>query len=115
MLAGAIFLFVIAAIFGLINLSAILRDQPTPKLSVLAHGIFAFIALLVLIAAAISHPESTLLLTSVVLFILAALVGFTLLSFDLRNKPIPKVIAIIHPLVAVSALVLLVIVVFKAV
>lgn len=115
MLAAAIFLFIIAAIFGLTILASILRDKPTPKLSVLAHGTFAIIALLILIAAVASNHGSTLLLVSVGLFILAALGGFTLLSFDIRSKPIPKVVAIIHPLVAVSALVLLVIVVFKAV
>lgn len=111
----AIVLFIIGAIFGLTILTAILRNKPTPKFSVLAHGTFVVIALLVLISAVASHPGSTLLLVSVVLFVLAALGGFTLLSFDIRSKPIPKVIAIVHPLVAVSALVCLVIAVMQLV
>lgn len=109
MLILSIVLFCIGAIFGLTILSAILRDKPTPKLNVLAHGTFVILAFLILVSSVISNPNSTLLITSVVLFALAALGGLTLLSFDLRNRPIPKVIAVIHPLVAVSALVCLII------
>lgn len=112
MLIGAIVLFIIAALFGLVILSAVLRNKKTPKLSVLAHGCFAFIALLVFISAVVGGHTSTMLLTSLGLFILAALGGFTLLSFDLRNKPIPKAFAIVHPLIAISALVLLIAAVF---
>ena len=69
MLIIAIVLFIIAAVFGLINLIAVLKNRPTPSLAVLAHGSFAFIALLVLIAAIASGHKDILLITSLGLFI----------------------------------------------
>ena len=43
------------------------------------------------------------------LFVLAALGGFVLLSFHLRNKPVPKGLMFIHGGVAAVALVLLIV------
>jgi len=44
----------------------------------------------------------------IILFVVAALGGFGLLSFHLRGKPLPGALAIIHGLVAAVALVLLI-------
>jgi len=43
------------------------------------------------------------------IFVLAALGGFVLLSFHLRNKSVPRALAVIHGLVAALGLVLLIV------
>jgi uncharacterized membrane protein (UPF0136 family) len=45
----------------------------------------------------------------IAIFVIAALGGFLLLSFHLRNKPVPRVLAVIHGLVAALGLVLLIV------
>lgn len=108
MLFIAIILFLVAAVFGLINLWAILHDKKTPKLSVLAHGIIAIFALFALVAYIVAAGQlSTLLIIALVLLGIAALGGFTLLTYDMSNKPIPKMFALTHPLVALIGLILL--------
>ncbi len=49
------------------------------------------------------------LIWTIVLFVLAALGGFALLSFHLRGKPLPTPVTIIHGLVAAVGLVLLIV------
>lgn len=112
-LVFVIILFLIAAVFGLVLLNAILRNKRTSRFAIVAHGSFVTIALLVLIAYIATGHASPLLLTSLGLFILAALGGLTLLTLDASKKPPPKLIAIIHPLVAISALVILIIAALK--
>lgn len=107
MLYIAIGLFVLAAVFGLIVLTAILRNKPTPKPAVFIHGGVAVIALLLVIFYVAQHNWSGPIL-SLVLFILAALGGLTMFTIDMSKKPIPKAIAIIHPLIAVAGLVALI-------
>jgi FtsH-binding integral membrane protein len=112
MLYLAIGLFVLAAIFGLIVLTAVLRDQPTPKPAVFIHGGVAAIALLLVIFY-IAKNNGSGPIWSLVLFILAALGGLTLFTMDMRKKPIPKWIAIIHPLVALAGLLALILYVMQ--
>jgi len=112
MLILAICLFVIAALFGLFVLFHVLLDKPTPKPAVLIHGCVAALGVILVFYANYQQP-SMFLITSLIIFVIAALGGLTLLTFDLRNKPIPKIIAIIHPLVAVIALLSLVVYVLK--
>ena len=103
MLIAAIILFIIAAIFGLIVLTAILKDKPTPKAAVITHGPIAAIALIIVIIYAVMGHMHPLLITSIVLFVLAALGGLTLFTIDMRKKPIPKLLAVLHPILAVIA------------
>lgn len=109
MLLLAILLFVIAAIFGLIVLIAILKDRPTPKPAVFTHGPIAALALIITIVYCVMGHADPLLISSIVLFILAALGGLTLFTIDMRHKPIPKLLAILHPILAVIALLTLVV------
>lgn len=109
MLGVAIFLFIVAASFGLIILTAILKNQPTPKPVVFTHGPVAAIALILTILYYFQGHQDTLLLTSIVIFVLAALGGLTMFTIDMSKKPIPKALAIIHPLAAATALVMLVV------
>ncbi len=108
MLILAIVLFVIAAIFGLFILKAILKDKPTPKFFVYLHGPVAAAAILLVIIYMYTSGASPLLLTSLTLFILAALGGLTLLTLDLSKKPIPKLLALLHPVIALAGLITLI-------
>ncbi|EKD54582.1 MAG: hypothetical protein ACD_60C00068G0024 [uncultured bacterium] len=115
MLIAAIVFFILAASLGLVLLTAILRDRPTYKPIVFMHGTIAGIALIILVTyVALGHTD-TLLITSLVLFVLAALGGFTLFTFDINDKPIPKKLAIMHPLLAVVSLILLIVYVAQTV
>ena len=113
MITLAIILFIIAAIFGLVILTAILKNQPTPKPFVFLHGPLALIALILIIVYAVAQGASALLVTSIVLFILAALGGLTLFTIDMTNRPIPKMIAMLHPLIAAAGLIVLIIYVLQ--
>lgn len=109
LLKVAIALFILGAIFGLIVLTSILRDRPTPKPMVLFHGLFVATALVLVLIAFFTGQQDKLLGISLSLFIIAALGGFTLVFNDLLKRPIPKWLAVAHPLVAASGLVVLII------
>lgn len=113
MLIATIFLFVIAACFGVVLLSAILKNKKTPKPVVFIHGCVAGLALLILITYIATGNTSPLLITSATLFVLAALGGLAMFTKDISKQPIPKVIAVLHPIIAISALVILVIYVLQ--
>lgn len=113
MLIAAIILFIIAAIFGLIILTAILKNNPTPKTIVFTHGPIAATALILVLIYLYYGPKDQLLITSAVLFILAALGGITLFTIDMSNKKIPKLLAVGHPILAVIALITLIIYVLQ--
>lgn len=106
MLITAIVLFVIAAFFGLILLKSVLRNQPTPKPAVFAHGLIAAAGLVLLLYYVITHAEK-LPIASLIVFVIAALGGFVMFFMDMSKKPIPKGIALIHAAAAVIGLVLL--------
>jgi hypothetical protein len=105
----AVALFIIGAIFGLIVLTSILRNKPTPKPVVLFHGLFVATALVIVLITVFSGQTDKLLVTSLVLFILAALGGVTMLVSDLVTGSVPKPLAIIHPLVAAAGLIALIV------
>lgn len=109
MLSVAIILFIIAAVFGLIILTSILKDRPTPKPIVFIHGPVAAVALILVIIYAIMQGASPLLITSIVLFIIAALGGLTLFTIDMSKRPIPKLLATLHPVIAAAGLIVLII------
>lgn len=106
MLPVAIGVFVVAAVFGLVNLIAILQNKPTPKVSVFLHGGIAAVGLLMVVVYVLKHTGS--LMASLTAFVVAALGGFILFGIDMSKKPVPKWLAIIHPLVAAVGLVLLI-------
>lgn len=109
MLIFALILFVLAALFGLIILKAILKNKHTPKPIVLLHGSAAILAILIIASYIAAGHAATLLLTSLVLFVLAALGGLVMVTKDVQGKPIPKAIALIHPLIGLAGLIVLII------
>ena len=108
LVVGVLFL-TFAVLFGLIILNAILKNKKTPKPIVFLHGAVALFAILVIVGYVVAGHTDPTLVAALVFFILAGLGGLTLLSFDLRKKPIPKMIALVHPLVAIAGVVLLVV------
>jgi hypothetical protein len=105
MLTTIIILFALAAVFGLTILIPLLKGQPTPKLSVVLHGLFAATALILLIVFEVNNMSSPTV--STILFVIAAIGGFILLANDLKKKPGPKALALIHAGAAVIVFLIL--------
>lgn len=107
----AIILFVIGAILGLNILINVLKNNPTPKVSVLLHGLFVAVALIIVIIAVAGGKDVTsTLIVSLIFFLVAALGGFVMVLIDLGKKQLPpKGLAILHPILAAIGLVLLII------
>lgn len=103
----ALCFFALAIFFGFIVFIQLLCDRPSFKPAVIIHGLVAVLGLSCLITYAIQYGGSKPWL-SIGVLILAALGGLTLLSFDLRKKPIPKLILLLHPVAALTGLGLLV-------
>jgi carbon starvation protein CstA len=101
MIYAAIGLFLVAAIFGIIITSAILRGQPTPKPIVFIHGILAAIALGIVVYYVATNSGKNPIV-SLVLLVVAALGGFVLFARDMTKKPGPIALVAIHALFAVS-------------
>jgi hypothetical protein len=108
-------LFAIAAIGGLTL--AILQftrnSAPTPL--AIVHGLFAATGLILLIISIAQGQTSGLHVASLIIFLIAAVGGFILfLGYQIRNKPLPKPLILIHGSAAVTAFVLLVIFLAKS-
>lgn len=109
MLILAIVFFSLAIILGLFLLAYVLQNKETPKALAFIHGPLAAIGLILLIAYAYTSPHSSLYLTiSIILFILAAFGGITLISIDLMGKPVPKWMALGHGITALTGFILLI-------
>lgn len=110
MLLIGILFFILTAVFGSILLIAVLNNKTRPKSVALLHGSGAFIGLLVLISFLVAGHLDKLFLTGFILLVLAALGGLTLFSLDmLQKKPPPKLVVLLHPVLALSGLLCLVI------
>jgi hypothetical protein len=102
-------LFAIAALGGLVLGVSGLRQRGVPMWLSLIHGVVAAAGLVTLIIGIVQGTAGAFLITSLVLFIIAALGGFVLFSYHLRSKPHPKGLIVTHALVAVIAYVLLIV------
>jgi hypothetical protein len=107
MIAAAIAFFSLAALLGLLLLSFVLRGKETPKAVVFTHGPLAVTGLVLLLIYAFNHKPGPL--EAIIAFMVAALGGFVLVFRDLTGKPVPKWLAVVHGLVAVTGFILLVI------
>lgn len=105
MLIIAIVFFALAALLGLFLLSYVLQGKETPKGVVFIHGPLAATGLVLLIIYALNHSSYPII--SIVLFVIAALGGATLLFIDLSGKPIPKWMALGHGTIAVIGFIFL--------
>jgi hypothetical protein len=111
MLITTVILFALAAVLGLVLITKVFKDEETPKGVVYSHGAAAAIALVLLIIAYINQG-GTWLMTSLLVFVVAALGGFVLFGRDLTEKAIPKSLAAVHALAALAGFILLLIAVF---
>jgi NAD/NADP transhydrogenase beta subunit len=107
MLYIIIAIFAIAAVVGIIILKNWLTSAETSRTVVYTHGIFAAIALVLLLIWVIQHKENGLML-SLVLFVIAALVGFYMFFKDLKGKYSPTWLAVVHGLLAVAGFLVLI-------
>ena len=108
MLQLAVLIFAIAALGGLVLASFVLRGRLAPGALSLLHAALGATGLaltaLVLFGGE-AAPERTGL--ALLLLVVAALGGFFLASFHLRQRPGPKPVVLIHAGVAVVGFVLL--------
>ena len=106
----AAILFAIAALGGvimaLIRFSG--RDYPPVALAVI-HGLFAAAGLVTLIVAAIAPGVALSIRIALLLFLGAAVGGFSLVYYHAKGRPLPIPYVVVHGLVAVIAFVILIV------
>jgi hypothetical protein len=107
MLTYAIAFFLVAAMIGLFVLLKIFKNKAVPTPVILTHGGIAAIGILLLLITVLRGNTAPLLLTSLILFIVAALGGATMVALARAGKPVPNNTVIFHPILAVCALLLL--------
>jgi hypothetical protein len=108
MLITTLVLFALAALLGLAVARQIFQRKPTSKGVAVAHGACGAAGLVALILQAVKSP-STLLITAIGLFVVAALGGMLVFVNDLRGKVGPIGLVVIHALVAVVGVALVVV------
>jgi hypothetical protein len=105
--------FAVAAVGGLTMVTLKFNDKAIPMFLALGHGILAATGLVLLIVDVMANMTNMLMNTSLVLFIVIALGGFTLFSFYLRKKPLPNLIIAVHGMGAIISFIVLLVAVFK--
>jgi glucose uptake protein GlcU len=110
----AAILFAIAALGGLIMAMIRLsgRDYPPIWLAIV-HGLFAAAGLIALLGLVFGGGAATSIQIALLLFVVAAIVGFALFYQHLKGRPLPIPTMVIHALIAVVAFVILLIVLLR--
>ena len=116
LITSAAILLAAAALAGATLASLHFRGRsPLPMSLVLLHGSFAASGLALLVIAAVVQPDfGGPALASLVIFVIAALGGFYLVSHQLRDRALPSAVVLIHGGAAVVALLLLLWYLFQA-
>lgn len=102
MLNYALIVFALAAVGGLVLAAHVLRDKFAPWLLSLGHALLGAIGLILLIVMMLQGDTIQRVLVGFALLLIAALGGFFLASFHLRQKLPPKAVVIVHAGVAVA-------------
>jgi hypothetical protein len=102
-----IVLFALAAAGGLFLAFLRFTGKPLPTVIAVLHGLIAASGLVALGTAVLEGGAPQPARIALGLFVLAALGGFFLFSFQLRGKPLPKPVVVIHGAVAAVALLVL--------
>ena len=110
----ALVLFGLAATGGLLLAFLRFSDKPLPLPLALGHGAIAAAGLVALVLAVMRAGSPGQARIALGMFVLAALGGFALFSFQLRKKALPLGVVVVHGLVAVAAFVVLLLGVLKA-
>jgi hypothetical protein len=104
----AIGLFAVAALAGATMAIQHFRGRTPPPLGLaMLHGVLAASGLLVLLLAVMKAGVSGPPAIALGLFLVAALGGFTLLSFHLRRRALPSALVLGHGLLAVAGFLVL--------
>jgi NAD/NADP transhydrogenase beta subunit len=111
MLYFTIVLFALAAVVGFIILKNWLTSAETGRTTVYLHGIFAALALVLLIVYALQNPANYPK-ASIILFVIGALLGFYMFAEDLRKKFSPTWLAIVHALFGIAGFLVILFFVF---
>lgn len=101
-----IVLFAVAAVFGLTLILPILQGKTPSRAFVFIHGGVAAVALVLLIVRYMNEAGAVPV-SSLALFVIAALGGFVLVTQDLQKKPVPKALAVVHAGAALVAFLIL--------
>nr|WP_295463085.1 hypothetical protein [Mesorhizobium sp.] len=101
MLIYALIAFAIAAVGDLILAAHVVRGKFAPWALSLLHAAFGALGPILLITLLVQGAASQTILIGFVLLLVAALGGFFLASFHLRQKAAPKAIVVVHAGVAV--------------
>ncbi|ADJ27983.1 hypothetical protein [Nitrosococcus watsonii] len=107
LLYWALGLFLAGALGGVVMATRSFRGQEIPWLLAAAHGVLVASGLVLLIAAVILGTAPGILKVALGLLIVAALGGFYLLSFQVRQEPHPRQLIVVHALLAVTGVLLL--------
>src|ERR1041384_4944590 len=82
------------------------RDYPPAFLAVI-HGVFAAAGIVTLLVAALAPGVALIIRIALILFIGAAIGGFSLVYYHAKSRPLPISYVVVHGLVAVIAFVIL--------
>ena len=107
MLSAALILFYIASVGGLTLAALCFSKRCLPIILAIIHGSVAAIALIVLTVAIGQLTNKDFTTLPMVLFEIAAVSGFTLLTFHLRGKKLPTLLILAHGSIAIIALMIL--------
>lgn len=112
MLYLALGLFLVAAMLGVVLLTNVLANKTPSNNIILSHGIIAVLGVLLVIHYTLENDLDDLLII-LVMFGLAILGGSILFTMQLRKQAIPKIMALVHPVVAAIAVISLIMYVLK--
>ncbi|HTK71020.1 MAG TPA: hypothetical protein VL331_00780 [Croceibacterium sp.] len=109
MLQWAVIVFAIGALGGVVLATSVLRGKLAPWALSVLHALLGATGLVLtaIVVFGLSGTVAPHAGIALVLLVIAALGGFFLASFHVRNRPGPKAVVLIHAGVAVTGFVLL--------
>ena len=111
MIYTSVTIFGLTAIIGMYLLTLVLRRKGIPKAATVIHGLFAVAALALLVIYSAGNASGPL--ASIIIFVIAAMLGFVLNYRDLTGKKIPKWLAVSHGLIALAGFMILLVFAFR--
>jgi hypothetical protein len=103
-------LFAIAAVGGVVMALMRLSGRELPPMALaIVHGLFAAAGLVTLLLVVFSPGVTLLPKIALLVFLAAAVGGFVMFGYHLKNRPLPIPFVLIHGAVAICAFVLLIV------
>ncbi len=112
-LTTAAVLFALGALGGLFMAVRVFMNLSIPAVVAVLHGVFGAGGLVLLLGAVVSGAGRGTACAALGVLVIAALGGFYLLSFHLRDKPHPRAVIVVHALVAVAGFLTLLAAIFQ--